>query len=693
MAYLAVTLSGVTHVQLLLNEPTTLPFVNVKVPLDTFFVAGPLAFVLLHFGLLLQHVMLSRKLRAFEARLDEEQPSRNRRDQSMRDELHSHPFTQVVSGKPKGAAVDIALRLVMSLTLVVMPLLLLLFFQIGFLPYHSEPITWWHRGMLLADVGVVVVLARHIARGDRKTLIIRSVVPNRLVIVVLMFFSICVATLPDTPWDPLDEWMASIVSLREPVPYCRVTTVKTADGKEERTECPEVTSATRHAFYPTALLFERRVNETVGKSDSMLGWSRNLIVTDKNLVDDDKTRLNLRGRDFRYATLDRSHLKRSDFYGAKLAGARLVETDLAAANFRTAELQGANLSGARLQGADLSGARLQGVDLSGARLQGADFSGARLQGANLGEAQLQGATLSFALVHGADLSAASLHGADLSRASLQGANLREAQLQGATLSFAQLHGADLSGSQLQGTTLSYAKLHGADLGKAQLQGALFQGAELRGANLRQARLWRNEAPGPDEIQISGDEMDIRPLDDGERKALGKTLADFEILREEMAKNDASGWERVKVAIKKVAAEITPLLKADDNDKWRLGGDSRAWCKLAREQPPDPAILSSYLGNLACRDNTDGAYIAQRLIIRVLQLGQPNSFFEIAKDCPAFARIPVYHRDQLERAARENRERAAKRKESEPQKAPEVPEACVTLLDNPSTTAGANKADP
>src|SRR5687768_8707825 len=56
MAYLAVTLSGVTHVQLLLNEPTTLPFVNVKVPLDTFFVAGPLAFVLLHFGLLLQHV-------------------------------------------------------------------------------------------------------------------------------------------------------------------------------------------------------------------------------------------------------------------------------------------------------------------------------------------------------------------------------------------------------------------------------------------------------------------------------------------------------------------------------------------------------------------------------------------------------------------------------------------------------------
>ena len=75
MAYLAVTLGGVTHAQLLLNEPTTLPFVNVKVPLDTFFVAGPLAFVLLHFSLLLQHVMLSRKLRALEERLKKEQPS------------------------------------------------------------------------------------------------------------------------------------------------------------------------------------------------------------------------------------------------------------------------------------------------------------------------------------------------------------------------------------------------------------------------------------------------------------------------------------------------------------------------------------------------------------------------------------------------------------------------------------------
>jgi hypothetical protein len=168
MAYIAVTLSGITHVDLLLDRETTLPFVGVKVPLTAFFVAAPLTFVLVHFGLLLQHVVLSRKLRAFEERLRKEQPTPNRREQPIRDELHSYSFTQSVSGMPKGAAVDMALRLVMSLTLVVFPLLLLTFFQIGFPPYHSEPITWWHRGMLLTDAAIIVVLTRYFARRHRK---------------------------------------------------------------------------------------------------------------------------------------------------------------------------------------------------------------------------------------------------------------------------------------------------------------------------------------------------------------------------------------------------------------------------------------------------------------------------------------------------------------------------------------------
>ncbi len=117
-----------------------------------------------------------------------------------------------------------AQRLVMSLTLVVLPMLLLVFFQIGFLPYHSEPITWWHRGMLLVDVGVVAVLALYPSRRDRETKVgFRLCRPNWIVVSVLVFFS----HLPwrsaagDTEWDPLDHWMASLTILSEPVPLCR----------------------------------------------------------------------------------------------------------------------------------------------------------------------------------------------------------------------------------------------------------------------------------------------------------------------------------------------------------------------------------------------------------------------------------------------------------------------------------------
>ncbi len=340
MAYLAVTLGGVTHVDLLLNNDTTLPFINVKVPLATFFFVAPIAFVLVHFSLLLQHLVLSRKLAAFESRIAKEEPSRDRSTQNIRDELHSYTFTQIVSGKPKGATVDTAQRLVMSLTLVVFPLLLLTFFQIGFLPYHSEPITWWHRIMLLTDAAIIMVLTRYMARrhhkpkvtlGDwrdgrlsfkaklvfwrrrttrrwlasarRVSLTIRShdygsafaapllpmlgvlrgsgiyrtraVPPNRFVMGVVAFFSVCVATLPHSAevWVPLDKWMASIPLLSQPLPYGRPTREKRPDGREQLITCPTRDGAIRCAFYPTAYLFERTVDLKTGKADSMLGWS------------------------------------------------------------------------------------------------------------------------------------------------------------------------------------------------------------------------------------------------------------------------------------------------------------------------------------------------------------------------------------------------------------------------------------
>jgi uncharacterized protein YjbI with pentapeptide repeats len=759
MAYLAVTLGGVTHADLLLNNDTTLPFVNVKVQLATFFVMAPLAFVLVHFSLLLQHVMLSRKLGAFEARVAKEEPSEDRGTQHIRDELHSYTFTQVASGKPKGAVVDMAQRLVVSLSLVVFPLLLLTFFQIGFLPYHSEPITWWHRGMLALDAAVVWLLARHLARLDpiskfrltdwwhatsrfKSTVVagwhraldrassalvsptspgarlarplfagarrgggfvIRSIAPTRLVIAGLILFSTCVATLPDDPLDKATAWVARnwLPSLSEPLPYCRDILDGSATPKGEKgsgqkngsakegakpearakykKECPKVTAATRRAFFATAYLFEHAGDVTSGKSDNLLGWSRNLIVTDKDLVDDDKKegRLSLRGRGFRYATLDGSDLKHADFYGAKLAGARLTRANLNAADFRMASLQGADFSEALLQGADFSRVHLQGVNLFAARLQGADFFEAHLQGAGLFAAWLQGANLRMARLDGAFLAAANLQGADLTRAWLQAADLRDVKLQGARLDGARLQGADLRRTQLQGADLRGVNLHGADL--------------------REARLWKSKVAGETGERIVDDgrtlvsfaQVQIHPLSSRERDLLGETIAGFERVQATMRQERAR--ERIESAAKNVAATIGALLETRDDESWRRGADLARWCKLARQPLPNPTQLARYLGGtLACEDVSDKAHVAQSLIRRMVSPvssagREPSAFLEAFKGCPAFDRIPADLKSQLERAARNERDNPAKPADANaPAPAPELPEACASLAGTPAT---------
>jgi uncharacterized protein YjbI with pentapeptide repeats len=702
MAYLAVTLGGVSHVDLLLNNDTTLPFVNVKVPLATFFVAAPLAFVLVHFSLLLQHVMLSRKLAAFEARLAKEEPSVDRHTQHIRDELHSYTFTQVASGKPRGAVVDMAQRLVVSLSLVVFPLLLLTFFQIGFLPYHSEPITWWHRGMLLADAVVVWLLARHLARLDpvskvrltdwwhatsrfKSTVIagwhralsrtwstilaptsfgawlahrpivwahyggesvIRAIAPTRLTIAALILFSACVATLPDDPLDTATAWVARtwLPGLSEPLPFCR-----------ER--CPEIPSGTRHAFYPTAYLFEQGADVTLGKSDNLLGWSRNLIVTDKNLAasDDHKKekRISLRGRDLRYAVLDRSRLKRADLYGAKLAGARLIGADLYAASFRMAQLPGAKLTDAELQGAEFSWAELQGAELSDANLQGADLTAAQLQGAGLAGARLQGS----------DFTGAQMQGAGLTGAKMQGANLFWADLRVADLSRAELQGADLSRSKLQGAVLTQALVFGSTLGGAGEKEMRKEGWDL--ATFTQVGM---SAP-----------------DDKGRKALAKQIGEIEKLLEQMAEESVADRRRAEDAAKRVAGRLRPLLQSEGDNKWSNLMD---WCELARQPPPDPAKLAAYLGAVACNDTTDKAYTAQGLVRRILELKRPGAFLDAFKGCPAFGRIPEDLKWWLERAAQQERESPAKPADANvTEPPPEPPEACTKL------TGARSKAEP
>ena len=66
LLYLTIAVGSVTHRDLLLESPITLPFVSVKLPITGFFVLGPGLFLIVHAYVLLHFTMLADKIAAFD---------------------------------------------------------------------------------------------------------------------------------------------------------------------------------------------------------------------------------------------------------------------------------------------------------------------------------------------------------------------------------------------------------------------------------------------------------------------------------------------------------------------------------------------------------------------------------------------------------------------------------------------------
>jgi uncharacterized protein YjbI with pentapeptide repeats len=253
-----------------------------------------------------------------------------------------------------------------------------------------------------------------------------------------------------------------------------------------------------------------------------------LLKTNKNAfgrwrLENPQLRPDLTGADLSAASLRRTFLFEADLSGANLtqailSGANLSETDLSRADLSAANLRRANLSEADLSRANLTWADLSTADLSGANLSEASLHEANLRRANLFEADLIRANLTWA-----DLSAANLSGAHLGGANLGGANLSAADLSAANLSGAFLFEADLSGAKLTQTNLSEADLTQANLSEADLSrtaligtnltsatlaGCRIYGVSVWGVNLEQANQENLVITGPDEPEITVDNIEV-----------------------------------------------------------------------------------------------------------------------------------------------------------------------------------------
>jgi hypothetical protein len=160
MLYLAIATGTTTHRMLFLEEPLNLPVLNIKLPLLGFYILTPIIFVVLHFYMLLNLVLLARTAKSFEDSLARAFPEDGEPRETFRMRIENTLFVQLlVGGRLERKGINAKFLSLMALiTLALAPVALLLMFEVKFLPYHSEAITWLHRGLLALDLALVWTL-------------------------------------------------------------------------------------------------------------------------------------------------------------------------------------------------------------------------------------------------------------------------------------------------------------------------------------------------------------------------------------------------------------------------------------------------------------------------------------------------------------------------------------------------------
>jgi uncharacterized protein YjbI with pentapeptide repeats len=633
MTYLMIAVAGVTHEALLLETPVQLPILQVKIQLKQFFQFAPVILVLIHLGILAQLVLLARKTLEFDHAIRFLETS-DRRTHPLRLELDNFFFVQGIAGPQRSIIMSGFLHTMSWLTIVILPVILLLYIQVTFLPYHDVTTTWINRIALSFDIAMLLLIGVFLLRAETSFFqaFWRSTVAHPFsafattgILAIIAYLSFFAATVPGEPLDRISRKMLSWAETGE-------------GGKLQQ-----------GGFVIPFL--------SAAADGTLFGiFRRNLVVTDSDLNAENREEggektLRMRGRDLRFAKLDRTDLSGADLTGSTLDGASLIGANLQNTSLSCAEPDLVMLSDNRVA-AKCSSAR--NVDLSRAQLGRARMWGIDLRGAKLNEAQLDGADLSNSLLTGASFSSARLEKAELTGGvQAQGANFLNANLQGADLTGAQLQLADFSSASMQGVLLNFAHLQGAilrdadleaaSLQRANLQGADMTGMKMAGSDLRGASIWMTLPPQWDTTGLSDlSELAVRAPDEAERAALKSSLA--RITEEDVR---ARAMEA-----------IGPM--AETGGTWSTGVDQQRWQSWAGASPPPPALsyrvdLTNYLTKLMCSARWSNGSVATGIARRAMAQqfrGDVVAVYDGLKNkaCPAATQAPAKVMRELSSAA-------------------------------------------
>jgi uncharacterized protein YjbI with pentapeptide repeats len=637
MTYLVIAVAGVTHEALLLETPVQLPILQVKIQLKQFFQFAPVVLVLFHVGILAQLVLLARKTLEFDHAIRLLETS-DKRTHPLRLELHNFFFVQSIAGPQRSVIMSGFLHIMSWLTIAILPVILLLYMQVAFLPYHDVTTTWINRVALLFDIVLLLLIGVFLMRAETSFFqaFWRSTAAHPLssfattvVLALVAYLSFFAATVPGETLDRMSRTMLGWAQVDEG-------------------------GSVQQSGFVLPFLTQRADGTLFGV------FGRNLLVTDSDLIVDSRRRggekagektVKLRGRDLRYAKLDRTDLQGADLTGAQLDGASLVGANLQNAWLNCAEIDRLLLSEDRV-GARCASAR--NVDFSRAHLGNAHMSGIDLRGAKLDEAQLEGVELANAALAGASFSSARLEKAELTGGvQAQGANFLNASLQGADLTGAQLQAADFSSASLQGAVLNFAHLQGAvlrdadleaaSLQRVKLQGADMTGMKMAGADLRGATIWMTLPPQWDSSGLADlSDFMVRPMDEAEQAALKGAI-------------ERIGEEDVRA---RAGEAVGPLTDAGSN--WTGSPAQQTWQSWAGASPPPTTTtykydLTSYLTKLMCSARWSNGSIATGIARRAIAeqfRGDVVAIYDGLKSnsCPASNRTPAKVMRDLSSAA-------------------------------------------
>jgi uncharacterized protein YjbI with pentapeptide repeats len=447
--YFAITALNTTHQMLLLEETQVLPLVSIKVPLKAFYFIAPAFYLIAQIYIMLMLVLLSRTAAAFDRCLLRTSMG-NSEQERYRSLVENALFAQLLVGQrvERVGPNSWPLWIVAMTTLIAMPLITFLLFQIIFLPYQSIFVTSWHRIHLMCSLVMSAyfwICYRHF--GGNLAEPVHNFVSGRT-----SFRSLAMALL-HAKWSIIFFFLS----------LSGATYVAFIEG--------------RWAGEPG--LWSRHPDVT--KSGILFGYFPDRMLLSGNIIVSQEL--------FEQRQREQAARKDSRFVPTKDFGGR----NFIGAVWRDADLRGVSLEGSIADHAEFHAVNLESANLRGFQANDANFSFVFFIGADLTDAQLDSSVFARVAFHGANMDGARIRGGDFFRADLSGvsfqrgnaifANFLTSNLSGADIAFASLQLVDFTDSTLSGARLLGAELQGARLARASTDGLDFSKAYLFGADI------------------------------------------------------------------------------------------------------------------------------------------------------------------------------------------------------------------